>query len=155
MNRDPDSPTEKGLPGKPTPRQWRGGAGNAGGRAKKYSKGCKEAKGKTHKPSLKGAAPFLSKANCNLYKKIPHLKSFEHFPMPEKDFSFWGRALGLRAWALIFQCFLKTAQGKNTFQGLASIYSTQNHKIAIPATEFPGCLNGQILCPHPNFIFHT
>lgn len=99
--------------------------------------------------------PSCPKANCNLYKKIPHLKSFEHFPTPEEDFSFWGRALGLRAWALIFQCFLKTAQGKNTFQGLASIYSTQNHKIAMPATEFPGCLNGQILCPHPNFIFHT
>lgn len=109
-------------------RRWK--CRRKGKQTKQSPLGGKEVKGKTQKSSLKGAAPCLSKSQLQSLPKIPHLKSFEPSSSRQRAFSFWRRALGLRAWALIFQGFLKTAQVKNSFWGLVSIYPTQNQPLS-------------------------
>lgn len=84
-------------------------------------------------------------------KTLQTAKSSEYFPTPEREAS----ACGEEHHGRRLLSALETAESRNSSSGSASIYSTQPHTIAVPGTEFPASLNGRILCPHPNFIFHT
>lgn len=70
VNRNPESPekrdfqgNQKGFPGK---------CRRKGKQTQQSPLRGKEVKGKTHKSSLKGAAPFLSKGQLQSLPKIPH-----------------------------------------------------------------------------------
>lgn len=66
---------------------------------------------KTHKSSLKGAAPFLSKGQLQSLPKIPHLKSFEHFPASER-FQFLGKGTGFKSTGSHFSVFPLDSTGQ-------------------------------------------